>query len=45
MAEYKDIFGIGEEPVKKDESAQDMTPDALSLFGVVLRKRTRRNRR
>ena len=35
MAEYKDIFGIGEEPVGKEESSRDVTPDALSLFGVA----------
>ena len=35
MAEYKDIFGIEDEPVKKDAVPEEVTPDALALFGVV----------
>ena len=44
MAEYKDIFGIGEEPVKKDESVNDQTPDALSLFGVSVEKKDKEDK-
>lgn len=39
MAEYKDIFGIGAEPVKKAEPAKDAPADALSLFGVPKEKK------
>ena len=34
MAEYKDIFGIGEKPVEKSAVQDSKTQDALSFFGV-----------
>ena len=36
MADYKDIFGIGKEPVRTEETENDgeRGADALSLFGV-----------
>lgn len=39
MAEYKDIFGIGEKPVQKTERKDDKPADTLAFFGVPKEKK------
>lgn len=34
MSEIKDIFGIGDRPVKSGAVQDEKNPDALSFFGV-----------
>lgn len=35
MAENKDIFGIGDEPVRTEVKDEGRSSDALSFFGVT----------
>lgn len=39
MAEYKDIFGIGDKPVQKGASQDGKSVDALSFFGVPVQEK------
>lgn len=39
MAEYKDVFGIGEKPAKSAPSKDERPSDALSFFGVPVEKK------